>query len=154
LESLMRNVKAALEKSANLGKPISPEVIVIATNMEEPGRLADLTASNLDLKVEGAQEILESIDPVERLRRVHELMAKELEVLTMQQEISSQAKGEMDRSQREFFLRQQMKAIQGGLGEGTSWRRRSRGSRRKPGRPRCRSRSWRRWSASSRSWSA
>ncbi|HET6899760.1 MAG TPA: endopeptidase La [Vicinamibacteria bacterium] len=118
LEALMRNVKAALEKSANLGKPISPEVIVIATNMEEPGRLADLTASNLDLKVEGAQEILEAIDPVERLRRVHELMAKELEVLAMQQEISSQAKGEMDRSQREFFLRQQLKAIQSELGEG------------------------------------
>jgi ATP-dependent Lon protease len=118
VEALMRNVKAALEKSANLGKPISPEVIVIATNMEEPGRLADLTASNLDLKVEGAQEILEAFDPIERLRRVHELMAKELEVLNMQQEISSQAKGEMDRSQREFFLRQQMKAIQTELGEG------------------------------------
>jgi ATP-dependent Lon protease len=118
LEALMRNVKAALEKSTNLGKPISAEVIVIATNMDEPGRLADLTASNLDLKVEGAQEILEAVEPVERLRRVHELMAKELEVLTMQQEISSQAKGEMDRSQREFFLRQQMKAIQSELGEG------------------------------------
>jgi ATP-dependent Lon protease len=118
IEALMRNVKAALEKSANLGKPNSPEVIVIATNMEEPGRLADLTASNLDLKVEGAQEILEAIDPTDRLRRVHELMAKELEVLAMQQEISSQAKGEMDRSQREFFLRQQLKAIQSELGEG------------------------------------
>ncbi|HET7745888.1 MAG TPA: endopeptidase La [Vicinamibacteria bacterium] len=118
VEALMRNVKAALEKSANLGKPISPEVIVIATNMEEPGRLADLTASNLDLKVEGAQEILEATDAIERLRRVHELMAKELEVLAMQQEISSQAKGEMDRSQREFFLRQQLKAIQSELGEG------------------------------------
>jgi ATP-dependent Lon protease len=118
VEAFMRNVKAALEKSANLGKPISPEVIVIATNMEEPGRLADLTASNLDLKVEGAQEILEAVDPVERLRKVHELTAKELEVLAMQQEISSQAKGEMDRSQREFFLRQQLKAIQSELGEG------------------------------------
>jgi len=118
VEALMRNVKAALEKSANLGKPISPEVIVIATNMEEPGRLADLTASNLDLKVEGAQEILEAVDPVDRLRRVHELITKEIEVLTMQQEISSQAKGEMDRSQREFFLRQQLKAIQSELGEG------------------------------------
>jgi ATP-dependent Lon protease len=118
VEALMRNVKAALEKSANLGKPISPEVIVIATNMEEPGRLADLTASNLDLKVEGAQEILEALDPMERLRRVHELITKELEVLNMQQEISSQAKGEMDRSQREFFLRQQLKAIQSELGEG------------------------------------
>jgi len=118
IEALMRNVKGALEKSANLGKPISPEVIVIANNMEEAGRLADLTASNLDLKVEGAQEILEAADPLERLRRVHDLMTKELEVLTMQQEISSQAKGEMDRSQREFFLRQQLKAIQGELGEG------------------------------------
>ena len=118
VEAMMRNVKAALEKSQNLGKPISPEVIVIANNMEEPGRLADLTASNLDLKVEGAQAILEALDPVERLRRVHELMTKELEVLTMQQEISSQAKGEMDRSQREFFLRQQLKAIQSELGEG------------------------------------
>src|SRR5258708_19901748 len=92
--------------------------MVTATTMAEPGRLAALTASNLDLKVEGAQEILEATDPVDRLRRVHELMAKELEVLTMQQEISSQAKGEMDRSQREFFLRQQMKAIQTELGEG------------------------------------
>jgi len=118
IEALMRNVKGALEKSANLGKPISPEVIVIANNMEEPGRLADLTASNLDLKVEGAQDVLECTDPLERLRKVHELIAKELEVLAMQQEISSQAKGEMDRSQREFFLRQQLKAIQSELGEG------------------------------------
>jgi len=118
VEALMREVKAALERSQNLGKPISPEVIVIANNMEEAGRLADLTASNLDLKVDGAQAILEALDPVERLRRVHELMTKELEVLTMQQEISSQAKGEMDRTQREYFLRQQLKAIQSELGEG------------------------------------
>jgi ATP-dependent Lon protease len=117
-EALMRNVKGAIEKSANLGKPISPEVVVIAANMEEPGRLADLTASNLDLKVEGAQEILQALPPLDRLRRVHELMTKELEVLAMQQEISSQAKGEMDRNQREFFLRQQLKAIQSELGEG------------------------------------
>jgi ATP-dependent Lon protease len=118
VEALMRSVKSALEQSQNLGKPISPEVVVIANNMEEAGRLADLTASNLDLKVEGAQAILEALDPVERLRRVHELMTKELEVLNMQQEISSQAKGEMDRTQREFFLRQQLKAIQSELGEG------------------------------------
>ena len=118
VEALMRNVKAALEKSPNLGKPISPEVIVIANNLEEPGRLADLAASNLDLKVEDAQAILETLDPVERLRRVHELLTKEIELLTMQQEISSQARGEMDRSQREYFLRQQLKAIQSELGEG------------------------------------
>lgn len=118
LEALMRNVKDALEKSANLGKAISPEVMVIAANLEDPGRLADLAISNLDLKVDAAQDILDTIDPVERLHKVHELMTKELEVLTMQQQISSQAKGEMDRSQREFFLRQQLKAIQSELGEG------------------------------------
>ncbi|HEY7698118.1 MAG TPA: endopeptidase La, partial [Vicinamibacteria bacterium] len=87
-------------------------------NLEDPGRLADLAVSNLDLKVTEAQEILETIDPIERLKKVHELIAKELEVLTMQQQISSQARGEMDRSQREFFLRQQLKAIQSELGEG------------------------------------
>ena len=117
-EALMRNVKGALERAANLGKSISPEVIVIATNMDEPGRLADLTASNLELKVSDAQDVLETTNPIERLRRVHELIAKELELLTMQQEISSQAKGEMDKSQREYFLRQQLKAIQSELGEG------------------------------------
>ena len=92
--------------------------MVIAANLEDPGRLADLAASNLELKVRGAQEVLETIDPLERLRRVHELITKEIELLTMQQEISSQAKGEMDRSQREYFLRQQLKAIQRELGEG------------------------------------
>ena len=118
LEALMRNVKEALEKSVNLGKSISPEVMVIAANLDDPGRLADLAVSNLDLKVEAAQEILETIDPIARLTKVHELITKELEVLAMQQQISSQARGEMDRTQREFFLRQQLKAIQSELGEG------------------------------------
>ncbi|HSF19002.1 MAG TPA: endopeptidase La [Vicinamibacteria bacterium] len=118
LEALMRNVKEALEKSVNLGKTISPEVMVIAANLEDPGRLADLAVSNLDLKVDAAQVILETVDPIERLKKVHELIAKEIEVLTMQQQINSQAQGEMDRSQREYFLRQQLKAIQSELGEG------------------------------------
>ncbi len=91
---------------------------MIAANLEDAGRLADLAASNLDLKLDEAQEILETTDPIERLRKVSELLAKEIQVLTMQQEISSQARGEMDRSQREYFLRQQLKAIQQELGEG------------------------------------
>ena len=118
IEALMRNVKEALEKSVNLGKAISPEVMVIAANLDDPGRLADLAVSNLELKVESAQEVLDTANPIERLKRVHELIAKELEVLTMQQQISSQARGEMDRSHREFFLRQQLKTIQAELGEG------------------------------------
>jgi ATP-dependent Lon protease len=117
-EALMRSVKEGLDRAVTLGKPISPEVMVITANLEDPGRLADLAASNLELKIGEAQAVLEVIDPLERLRRVSEQIARELQVLTMQQEISSQARGEIDRSQREYFLRQQLKTIQTELGEG------------------------------------
>src|SRR5437660_5463830 len=102
----------------SLGKNISPDLVAIASNLDDPARLADLVVSNLDLKVDKAQQVLELIDPVARLRRVHELMAKEIEVLEIQNDINTQARGEMDKSQREFYLRQQMKAIQTELGEG------------------------------------
>lgn len=118
LEALMRSVKASLEKTVSLGKNVSPEVMAIAANLEDPGRLADLTASNLDLKVEDAQSVLDLVDQYARLRRINDLLNKEINVLTVQQEINSQAKGEIDRSQREFYLRQQLKAIQQELGEG------------------------------------
>jgi ATP-dependent Lon protease len=117
-EALMRNVKKSLEKSASLGKSISSEVMVIASNLEDPGRLADLTASNLELKVEHAQMILRVVEPLQRLRKVNELLGKEIELLTMQQEINTHAREEIDKSQREYFLRQQLKAIQSELGEG------------------------------------
>jgi len=118
LEALIRNVKSSLEKMVSLGKNISPDLVAIAANLDDPGRLADLVASNLDLKVDKAQQVLELLDPIDRLRRVHELMAKETEVLEIQNDINTQARGEMDKSQREFYLRQQMKAIQQELGEG------------------------------------
>jgi len=118
LEALIRNVKSTLERMVSLGKNISPDLVAIAANLDDPGRLADLAASNLDLKVDKAQQVLELIDPIDRLRRVHELMAKEMEVLEIQNDINTQARGEMDKSQREFYLRQQMKAIQQELGEG------------------------------------
>jgi len=118
IEALVRSVKESLDRAVTLGKGISPEVMVIAANLEDPGRLADLAASNLDLKLAEAQSILETIDPIERLRRVSDQLVREIQVLTMQQEISSQARGEIDRSQREYFLRQQLKAIQQELGEG------------------------------------
>jgi ATP-dependent Lon protease len=117
-EALVRNVRTGLEKATSLGKAIPPEVLIIATNVEEPGRLADLTAANLELKVDEAQAILEITDPVQRLKKVHELLTKELELLDVQSRISTEAKGEMDKLQRQYFLRQQMKAIQKELGEG------------------------------------
>jgi len=118
VEALVRSVKQNLEKSVALGKNISPEVMVIAANLDDPARLTDLAASNLDLKLEEAQAILETIEPMERLKRVNDLLVREINVLTMQQEISTAAQGEMNKSQREYFLRQQLKAIQSELGEG------------------------------------
>ena len=117
-EALVRNVRSGLEKAASLGKSIPPEVLIIASNVEEPGRLADLTGANLELKVPEAQAILETVDPVVRLKHVYESLAKEIEILDVQSRISTEAKGEMDKHQRQYFLRQQMKAIQKELGEG------------------------------------
>src|SRR3982751_1462880 len=118
VEALIRNVRGAMERAATLGKNISPEVLAIISNLEDAGRLADLSASNLELKVEDAQRILDISDPVPRLRRVNDLLNKEIDVLTVQQEINTQARADIDRSQREYFLRQQLKAIQSELGEG------------------------------------
>src|SRR5256886_12763641 len=118
VEALVRNVRASMEKAINLGKNISPEVMAIVTSLDDAGRLADLAASNLELKVEAAQSVLDIADTTARLRRVNELLNKEIEVLTVQQEINTQARADIDRSQREFFLRQQLKAIQTELGEG------------------------------------
>ncbi|MGZ5487626.1 MAG: endopeptidase La, partial [Candidatus Aminicenantales bacterium] len=117
-EALIRNVRSGLERAASLGKNLPPEVLIIASNVDEPGRLADLTASNLELKVEDAQAILEIVDPVKRLKKVFELLTRELELLDVQSKISTEAKGEMDKLQKQYFLRQQMKAIQKELGEG------------------------------------
>ncbi len=118
VEALIRNVRGAMERAATLGKNISPEVLAIISNLEDAGRMADLSASNLELRVEDAQSILDISEPVARLRRVNDLLSKEIDVLTVQQEINTQARSDIDRSQREYFLRQQLKAIQGELGEG------------------------------------
>ncbi len=117
IEALIRNVRTGLERASSLGKNIPPEIMIIAANVEEPGRLADLTAANLELKVKEAQEVIEIEDPVLRLKKVYELLTMELELLDVQSKISSEAKGEMEKLQKQYFLRQQMKAIQKELGE-------------------------------------
>ncbi|MBI3595348.1 MAG: endopeptidase La [Nitrospirae bacterium] len=117
VEALMRTVKEQLEKIINFGRIVVPDIMVILENIEDPGRLADMIASNLGLKVDVAQEILEMIDPVARLRKVSEVLAKEIDVLSMQQKIQAEAKGEMDKTQREYYLREQVKAIQKELGD-------------------------------------
>lgn len=116
-EALIRSVKEQMDKAVSLGKTILPDVMVVIENIDDPGRLADLIASNIGLKTEQAQEILEVIDPIDRLKKVSELLSRELQLLTIQQKIQTEARGEIDKTQREYFLREQLKAIQRELGE-------------------------------------
>lgn len=116
-EAIIRTVKEQLDKAVSLGKTILPDIMVVVENLDDPGRLADLVASNLGLKTEQAQEILELIDPVQRLKKVSDIMSREIELLTVQQKIQTEARGEIDKTQREYFLREQLKAIQKELGE-------------------------------------
>jgi ATP-dependent Lon protease len=120
LEALVRAVKDQLGKIIALGKAVSPEVIVIVENMQDIGSLADLVSSNIGLKVEEAQRLLEISDPVDRLKKVNELLAKEHELLSMQTKIQTAAKEEMGKSQKEYYLREQLRAIQNELGESDS----------------------------------
>jgi ATP-dependent Lon protease len=116
-EAVMRTVKEQLERIVGLGKVLMPDVMVVIENLDDPGRLADMVVSNLGVKVDVSQSVLEIEDPIARLKRVSEILSKEVDVLSMQQKIQAQAKGEMDKTQREYFLREQLKAIQKELGE-------------------------------------
>ena len=116
-EALMRNVKEQIERLVSFGKVILPDIMVVIENVDDPGKLADLAIANMGLKVEQAQEILEITDPVLRIKRINEALGKEIELLSMQQKIQADVRGEIDKTQREYFLREQLKAIQRELGE-------------------------------------
>jgi ATP-dependent Lon protease len=116
-EALMRNVREQLERIVSYGKFLSPDLMFVIESVDDPGRLADLVASNLDLTIEKAQEILEIVDPIERLKVLSEVIGKEVQVLAMQAKIQSQAKEEITKTQREYYLREQMRAIRTELGE-------------------------------------
>ena len=117
VEALMRTAKEKIEQILNL-KNLPPEIVMVTDNISDPGVLADLVASNLRLKIDESQAILEIFDPIERLKKVNELLSRELELSTMQARIQNQAKEEMSKTQRDYFLREQLKQIQQELGEG------------------------------------
>ncbi len=117
LEALVRAVRDSLEKVVSLGKVLSPDILMILEDVSDPSRLADLVASNLGLKVADAQRILAVQNPLERLRRVHQYLSREIEVYQMQVRIQSQAKEEIGRMQREHYLREQIKVIKNELGD-------------------------------------
>jgi ATP-dependent Lon protease len=120
-EALMRAVLALFEKVVNLNRSIPEEAYVYAMNVDEAGWLADMVTSTLKVEVADGQTVLEIADPIERLQRVSVLLGKELDVLELEDHITSQVQSEVDKNQREYYLREKMKAIQSELGEGDLW---------------------------------
>ncbi len=116
-EALIRNVKEQVEKTISLGKAAPPDIMIAVENMDDPGKLADMISSNIGLSTEQAQEILEMTSPIDRLRKLGEILTREIQLLTIQQKIQTEARGEIDKTQREYFLREQLKAIQRELGD-------------------------------------
>ncbi len=116
-KALMKSVKELLDKAISLGKQVIPDVVMIIREIEEPGKLADLIASILEMKSGEAQEVLETLDPRERLRKIHRFLLNEVGILEVKQQISAQAREQIEKEQREYFLRQQLRAIQEELGE-------------------------------------
>jgi ATP-dependent Lon protease len=111
VEALARTVKENLEKVISLGKVLSPDILMVLEDIQDPGRLADLVASNLNLKVTDAQKVLEILDPVERLGHINQVLVKELEVLAQQAKLKAHNKDDLAKNQKEFFLREQIKAM-------------------------------------------
>ncbi len=116
-EALMRAVLSLFEKVVQLSHTLPEDAYVAAMNVTEPGALADLIGSLLDLKFQDRQELLEILEPAARLQRLSIFLANELDVLELEYSIHDKVQQEVDRSQREFYLREQMRAIQTELGE-------------------------------------
>ena len=117
VEALMRSAASLFQKIVELSSRYQEEFSIIADNIEEPGRLADYIAATLDLKPEDKQILLETISPTDRLTQLIVSLTKELDLLELESKIQSDAQGVINQGQREYFLREQMKAIQKELGE-------------------------------------
>ena len=116
-EALMRNVREHCEKILILHGEMAGDIIPILQSVEDPGKLADLVASNLRLKIEDSIQLLEIIAPLDRLKKVNDLLSREVQLSTMQAKIQSEVKDEISKSQRDYFLREQVRAIYRELGE-------------------------------------
>jgi ATP-dependent Lon protease len=117
VQALMRSVQSQIEQYVANGAPVPPEAAVAARNISEPGLLADMVAYSPDLSTEQRMELLETTDVVARLKIVSAFLARQIEILELKGKIQSEVKSEMDKTQREYILREQLKAIQRELGE-------------------------------------
>ncbi len=117
VEALMRATRDMFERCVNLDQSLPEDAHLFSMNVADPGWLADLVATAISLDIKDRQSLLMTIDPIERLKRLNWYLAQELDVLQLETDIQSQVQREVDRNQREFYLREQLKAIQGELGE-------------------------------------
>jgi len=117
LEALMRTAVSQFEKCANLGKPIPQEALLAAMNIDEGGRLADYISFHMNLKTEEKQKVLEALDHKKRIKLTNGFLEREIKILEIGQKIQTRVKNQMSRTQREYLLREQLKAIQGELGD-------------------------------------
>jgi len=117
-EALVKLVKDQIERIVALGKQIPPDMVAILRSIEDPGRLADLVAGQIALSTEEAMILLSTVDPMERLRKISEKLEHEIKVLEIQELIRTKARESMEKEQKEYFLRQQLRAIRKELGEG------------------------------------
>jgi ATP-dependent Lon protease len=120
-DAMMRTVLDLFQKCVQLNRSLPEEAYLYALNIEHPGWLADMVATAISPSIETRQELLLTFDPIERLEKVVNILAREADVLELEDEIHNRAQSEVDRSQREYYLREQIRAIQSELGEGDIW---------------------------------
>ncbi len=118
LDGLSRSVITQFESYGKLNKRVPPEVLVSVNSIDDAAQLADTVASHLNIKISDKQELLEIFDVAQRLERVYALMEGEMSVLQVEKKIRNRVKRQMEKTQREYYLNEQMKAIQKELGEG------------------------------------
>jgi ATP-dependent Lon protease len=117
IEAVSRNVLSSFEDYVKLSNKISPETLLTVNNLEDPERLADIIAANVLVRTEDKQKVLEAFHPVERLETLYDILIREIEILEIENKINLRVKKQVDKVQREYYLREQMKAIQRELGE-------------------------------------
>src|SRR6185295_14850785 len=121
-EALMRSVRAAFEKYVKLNKGIPPEMLLTVAAIDDPSRLADTLVAHLSFRLEDRQELLETADASERLERILKFVQAEIEILEVEKKIKSRVKKQMEKTQKEYYLNEQMQAIQKELGEKNEFR--------------------------------
>lgn len=117
VEAHMRSVKDSLEQVINYGKVLSPDILIMLEEIDDPSRFADLVSANLNLKSKQAQEILEILNPLERLNKINEILNRELQIISYQNKIKNSTTDEISKTQKEYFLREQIKQMKSELGD-------------------------------------